>query len=292
MDDSMQMGKKFNYLEYIESTSMEERIKLCSVYYKIHPRCRIQGLRLFESLKTNYFCIVVSYDNIQNNFNKVIENYIEVEEKGYASNIPNAELLCIVRHFFSDVYSFLNIYARIYSSLLSPKGKSPPSRSFNDHRKMVLYDSNINNFMDYSKVLGDLTWYERFHILRSEETHFLLGTISVDKNEGNYFITYFSRTDSLRNGRIDKLIKIDDVLLFIAEILNGVNKLFDHISVEILKSIDPNKRYHISCGVEDGSLCVKGLSIIEFILNKPGECAIWHGGCNKHGKTCFAEIRQ
>jgi len=292
MDDSMQMEENFKYREYIESMSIDERIKLCSVYYKIHPRCRIQGLRLFESLKTNYFCIVGSYDNIQNNFNNVIENYIEVEEKGYASNIPNEKLLCMVRHLFSDVYSFLNICARIYSSLLSPKGKSTPSNSFNDHRKMVLNDSNINDFMDYSKVLGDLTWYEKFHILRSEETHFLLGTISVDKNEGNYFVTYFSRTDSPRNGRIDELIKIDDVLLFIAEILNGVNKLFDHISVEILKSIDPNKRCHIPFGVEDGSLCVQGLSIIEFILNKPGECAIWHGGCNKHGKTCFAEIRQ
>jgi hypothetical protein len=88
------------------------------------------------------------------------------------------------------------------------------------------------------------------------------------------------------------MIEVDDVLLFIAEILNGVNKLFDHISVEILKSIDPNKRCHIPFGVEDGSLCVKGLSIIEFVLDKPGECAIWHRGCNKHGKTCFAEIRQ
>ena len=291
MDDSMQMGEKFNYLGYIESTSMEQRIKLCSVYYKIHPRCRTQGLRLFESLKTNYFCIVGSYDNIQNNFNKVIENYIEVEEKGYASNIPNEKLLCMVRHFFSDIYSFLNIYATIYSSLLSPKDKPTPTRSFNKHRKMVLKNSNINEFMDYSKVLGELTWYEKFRILRSEETHFLLGTISVDKNGGNYFITYFSRTDSPRPER-DEMIEIDDVLLFITEILNGVNKLFDHISVEILKSIDPNKRWHIPFGVEDGSLCVKGLSIIEFVLNKPGECAIWHGGCNKHGKTCFAEIRQ
>ena len=291
MDDSMQMGENFNYLEYIESTSMEERVRLCSVYYKIHPRCRIQGFRLFESLKTNYFCIIESYNKVQNNFNKVIENYIEVEEKGYASNIPNEKLLCMVRHFFSDIYSFLDIYAIIYSSLLSPKGK-PLTPRFNNQRKMVLNDSNINDFMDYSKVLGDLTWYEKFHILRSEETHFLLGTISVDKNKSNYFITYSSRTDSLRNGRIYKLIKIDDVLLFIAEIRNGVNKLFDHISVEILKSIDPNKRWHISFGVEDGSLCVKGLSIIEFILNKPGECAIWHRGCNKHGKACFAEIRQ
>ena len=291
MDDSMQMGENFNYLEYIESTSMEERIKLCSVYYKIHPRCRIQGVRLFESLKTNYFCIVGSYDNIQNNFKKVIENYIEVEEKGYASNSPNAELLCIVRHFFSDIYSFLSIYATIFSSLLSPKDKPTPTRSFNKHRKMVLKNSNINEFMDYSKVLGELTWYEKFHILRTEETHFLLGTISVDKKEGKYFITYFSRTDSPRDDR-DAMIKIDDVLLFIAEILNGVNKLFDHISVEILKSIDPNKRCPISFGVEDGSLCVKGLSIIEFILKKPGECVAWHGGCNKHGKTCFAEIRQ
>ena len=291
MDDSMQMGEKFNYLEYIESISMEERIKLCSIYYKIHPRCRIQGSRLFESLKTNYFCIVGSYDNIQNTFNKVIKNYIEVEEKGYASSIPNAELLCIVRHFFSDVYSFLNIYARIYSSLLSPKGRSTPSNGFNEHRKMVLKNSNINEFMDYSKILGDLTWYEKFHLLRSEETHFLLGCISADKKKDKHFITYFSRTDSPRPER-DEMIEIDDVLLFIAEILNGVNKLFDHISVEILKFIDPNKRCHISFGVEDGSLCVKGLSIIEFILNKPGECAIWQGGCSKHGKICFAEIRQ
>ena len=290
MDDSMQMGEKFNYLEHIESTSMEERIKLCSVYYKIHPRCRIQGLRLFESLKTNYFCIVGSYDNIQNNFNKVIENYIEVEEKGYASNIPNAELLCMVRHFFSDVYSFLDIYAKIYRSLLSPKGKPTPRR-FNEHRKMVLQNSDISEFMGYSRVLRDLTWYEKFHLLRSEETHFLLGTISADKKKDKQSITYFSRTDSPRPER-DEMIEIDDVLLFIAEILNGVNKLFDHISVEILKSIDPNKRCHIPFGVKDGSLCVKGLSIIEFVLNKPGECAIWQGGCNKHGKTCFAETRQ
>jgi hypothetical protein len=285
------MEEEFNYLEYIESVSIEERVRLCSVYYQIHPRCRIQGKRLFESLKTNCFCIVESYNKVQKNFNKVIENYIEIGEKGHASNIPNEELLCMIRHFFSDVYSFLNIYARIYSSLLSPKGKSAPSNSFNEHRKMVLKNSNINEFMDYSKILGDLTWYEKFHLLRSEETHFLLGTISVDKKEDKYFITYFSRTDSPRPER-DEMIEIDDVLLFIAEILNGVNKLFDHISVEILKSINPNKRCHISFGVEDGSLCVKGLSIIEFVLNKPGECAIWHMGCNKHGKTCFAEIRQ
>ena len=281
------MEEEFNYLEYIESVSIEERVRLCSVYYQIHPRCRIQGSRLFESLKTNYFCIVESYNKVQKNFNKVIENYIEIEEKGYASNIPNEELLCMVRHFFSDVYSFLDIYAKIYRSLLSPKGKPTP-RSFNEHRKMVLQNSE---FMGYSRVLKDLTWYEKFHILRSEETHFLLGTISVDKKEDKYFITYFNRTDSPRDDR-NAMIEIDDVLLFIEEILNGVNKLFYHISVEILKSIDPNKRCHISFGVEDGSLCVKGLSIIEFVLNKPGECAIWHMGCNKHGKTCFAELRQ
>ena len=112
------------------------------------------------------------------------------------------------------------------------------------------------------------------------------------KKEGNYFIIYFSRTDSLRNERINELIKIDDVLLFLAEILNGVNKLFDYISVEILKSIDPNKRCHIPFGVKDGLLCVKGLSIIEFILNKPGECVTWQMPCDKHGKICFAERKQ
>ena len=291
MDDSMQMGENFNYLEYTESTSIEERVRLCSVFYKIHPRCGIQGFRLFEALKTNYFCIVESYTNIQNNINKVIENYIELDEKGYASTIPYDKLLCMVRHFFSDVYSFLDIYAKIYCSLLSPKGKPTPSRSFNKHRKMVLQNSEISEFKGYARILRDLTWYEKFHILRSEETHFLLGTISVDKKKENHFITYFSRTESPRPER-DEMIEIDDVLLFIEKILNGVNKLFDHISVEILKSIDPNKRCPISFGVEDGSSCVKGLSIIEFVLNKPGECAIWQGGCNKHGKTCFAEIRQ
>ena len=285
------MEDEFNYLGYIESVSIEERVKLCSIYYKIHPRCRTQGLRLFESLKTNYFCIIESDDKIQNNFNKVIENHIELKKKGYTSNIPNEELLCMVRHFFSDVYSFLNIYATIYSSLLSPKGKPTPSRSFNEHRKMVLENSNIDEFVGYSKVLGDLTWYEKFHILRSEETHFLLGYISVDKKEDKYFITYFSRTDSPRPER-EEMIEVDDVLLFIAEILNGVNKLFDHISVEILKSIDPNKRCHIPFGVKDGLLCVKGLSIIEFILNKPGECVTWQMPCDKHGKTCFAERKQ
>ena len=285
------MEEEFNYLEYIESASTEERVKLCSIYYKIHPRCRTQGLRLFESLKTNYFCIVESYNKIRNNFDRVIENYIELEKKGYASTIPYDKLLCMMRHFFSDVYSFLDIYAKIYSSLLSPKGKSMPSKSFNKHRKMVLENSNINEFIGHSKVLEDLTWYEKFHILRSEETHFLLGTISVDKKEDKYFITYFNRTDSPRQER-DEMIEIDDVLLFIAEILNGVNKLFDYISVEILKSIDPNKRCAVPFGVKDGSLCVKGLSIIEIILNKPGECVIWHGGCNKYGKTCFAEIKQ
>jgi len=285
------MEDEFNYLGYIESVSIEDRVKLCSIYYKIHPRCRTQGLRLFESLKTNYFCIIESDDKIQNNFNKVIENHIELKKKGYTSNIPNEELLCMVRHFFSDVYSFLNIYATIYSSLLSPKGKPTPSRSFNEHRKMVLEDSNIDEFVGYSKVLGDLTWYEKFHILRSEETHFLLGYISVDKKEDKYFITYFSRTDSPRPER-EEMIEIEDVLLFLAEILNGVNKLFDHISVEILKSIDPNKRCHIPFGVKDGLLCVKGLSIIELILNKPGECITWQMPCDKHGKTCFAERKQ
>jgi hypothetical protein len=269
------MEKEFNYLEYIESASTDERVKLCSIYYKIHPRCRTQGLRLFESLNTNYFCIVESYNRIQNNFNKVIEDYIEFEKKGYTSTFPYDKLLCMVRHFFSDVYSFSNIYAKIYSSLLSPKGKPTPSRSFNEHRKMVLQNSKVDEFENYSKVLGDLSWYKKFHILRSEETHFLLGTISVDKKEDNYFITYFSRTDSPREER-EELIEIDDVLLFIAEILNGVNKLFDHISVGILKSIDPNKRCPVPFGVKEGSLCVKGLSIIEIILNKPGECVIWH----------------
>ena len=283
--------EEFNYLKYIESISIEERVRFCSDYYKIHPKCRTQGIRLFESLKTNHFCIIESYTNIQNNFNKVIENYIEIKEKGYGFNLPNEELLCMVRHFFSDVYSFLSIYARIYSSLLSPKGTSTPSNSFNNHRKMVLKHSNINGFVGYSKVLGELAWYEKYYTLRSEETHFLLGTISVDKKEDKYSITYFNRTDSPRVER-DAMIEIDDVLLFIEEILNGINKLFDHISVEILKSIDPNKRCPISFGVEDGSLCVKELSIIEFLFNKPGECAIWHMGCNKHGKTCFAEIRQ
>ena len=282
------MKEEFNYLKYIESVSFEERIKFCSNYYKIHPKCQIQGVRLFESLKTNYFYIIESYNNIQNNFNKVIKNYIEIKEKGHASNLPNEELLCMVRHFFSDVYSFLSIYARIYSSLLSPKGMTTPSNSFNDHRKMVL-NSNIDEFVTYSKILGELAWYEKYHTLRSEETHFLLGTISVDKKEDKYSITYFNRTDSPRKER-DAMIKIDNVLLFIEEILNGINKLFDHISFEILKNIDPNKRCPISFGVQDGSLCIKGLSIIEFILNKPGECATWHGGCNKNGKTCFAEI--
>ena len=285
------MEDEFNYLEYIESVSIEERVKLCSIYYKIHPRCRTQGLRLFESLKTNYFCIVESYNKIQNNFNKVIEDYIESEKKGYTSTIPYDKLLCMVRHLFSDAYSFLNIYAKIYSSLLSPKGKSMPSKSFNKHRRMVLQNSNINEFVGYSKVLGNLTWYEKFRILRSEETHFLLGTISVDKKEDKHLITYFSRTDSPRDDR-DAMIEIDNVLSFIAEILNGVNKLFDHISVEILKSIDPNKRCHIPFGVKDGLLCVKGLSIIEFILNKPGECVTWQMPCDKHGKTCFAERKQ
>jgi hypothetical protein len=82
------------------------------------------------------------------------------------------------------------------------------------------------------------------------------------------------------------------VLLFISDILNGVNKIFDCISVEILRSIDPNKRCPVPFGVIDGSLCAKGLSIIEYILNKPGECVMWSGGCNKHGRTCFAGIRQ
>jgi hypothetical protein len=285
------MKEEFNYLEYIESLSIEERVKLCSVYYKIHPKCRIQGLRLFEALKTNYFCIIESYNKIQNNFNMVIENYIEMEEKGYGSNIPNEELLCMVRHFFSDIYSFLNIYARIYSSLFSPKGKSTPSNSFNQHRRMVLQNSNINEFVVYSKVLGNLIWYEKFRILRSEETHFLLGTISVVKKDDKYFITYFSRTDSPRNDR-DAMIEIDDVLLFIEEILHGVNKLFDHISVEILESIDPNKRGLIPFGVKDGLLCVKGLSITEFILNKAGKCVTWQMPCDKHGKTCFAERKE
>ena len=59
------------------------------------------------------------------------------------------------------------------------------------------------------------------------------------------------------------MIEIDDIVLFVAEILNGVNKLFDHISVEILKSINPNKRCHIQFGVKNGLFCVKGLSITQ-----------------------------
>ena len=87
------------------------------------------------------------------------------------------------------------------------------------------------------------------------------------------------------------MIEIDDLLLFIADILNGVNKLFDYISANVLDSIDPNKRCHIPFGVMNGLLCVKGLSIIEFILNKPGEC-IWQMPCDNYGKTCFAERKQ
>lgn len=284
------MEEEFKYLEYVESTSTEERVKLCSIYYKIHPRCQTQQLRLFESLKTSYFCITQSFNTIKDNFKNVIENYIELEKKRYASSIPDQELLCRVRHFFSDVYSFLDIYAKIYASLLSYGGMSLPS-TFHKHRIMVLKNSNTYGLGGYSKVLGALTWYGKFHVIRSEETHFLLGTISVKKREDKYFINYFSRTDSPRDDR-DEMIEIDDVLLFIEEILNGVNKLFDYISVEILKSIDQNKRCPVPFGVIDGSLCIKGLSIIEYILNKPGECVTWHGGCNKHGTTCFAEIRQ
>jgi len=286
------MEDELNYLDYIEHAPTDKRVELCSIYYQIHPRCRtIQVVRLFESLKTNYFCITESFNTIKSNFKKVIKNYIELEKKGYASSIYNQELLGMVRHFFSDVYSFLEIYVKIYTSLLSPKDRTTPSRKFSEHRKMVLKNSNVEEFVEYSKVLGALTWYENFHIIRSEETHWLLGTISVERNEDKYFIKYFSRTDSPRHDR-DEMIEIEDVLLFISDILNGVNKLFDYISVEILRSIDPNKRCAVSVGVIDGSLCVKGLSIIEYILNKPGECLIWHGGCNKHGKTCFAEIRQ
>jgi len=285
------MGEEFNYSQYIEFASIEDRVKLCSIFYKIHPKCRIKEMRLFESLKTNYFCIVESYNKIKENFNKVIESFIELEKKGYASSISNQKLLCIVRHFFSDVYSFLNIYATIYSFLLSPIGKPTPSRSFNEHRKMVLGYHNTDEFVSYSKVLGELTWYEKFYILRSEETHFLLGDISVDKKGDKYFITYFSRTDSPRPER-DVMIEIDDVLLFIADILNGVNKLFDYMSAEILESIDPNQRCHISFGVKNCLLCVKGLSIIEFILNKPGKCITWQIPCDNYGKTCFAERKQ
>lgn len=231
----------------------------------------MQGLRLFEALKTNNFCIMESYNELQNNFNEVIENDIEGKEKGYSSNTPNKKILCMVRHFFSDVYSFLNIFARIYSSFLSSGAMPTPSISFNKHRKMVLENSNNEEFVIYSKVLENLTWYEKFHILRSEETHFLLGTITVEKKEGRYLITYFSRTDSPREERTE-LIEINDVPLFIAEIINGVNQLYDHISVEILKSINPNKCCHIPFGVKDHLFCVKNLSIVEFILNKPGKC--------------------
>ena len=104
-------------------------------------------LSIFESLKTNYFCIIESYTNIQNNINKVIENYIELDEKGYASTIHCDKLLCMARHFFSDIYSFLDIYAKIYGSLFSPKGKPAPARSFNEHRKKILQNSDINEFM-------------------------------------------------------------------------------------------------------------------------------------------------
>jgi len=147
----------------------------------------------------------------------------------------------------------------------------------------------LKNSCFTQKFLGALTWFEKFHILRSEETHFLLGTISVNKKEDKYFITYFSRTDSPRHDR-DEMIKIDDVLLFISDIRNGVNKILDYISVEILRYIDPNKRCHVPFGVIEGSLCVKGLSIIEYIMNKPGECVMWSGVAISMGKHVLLKL--
>jgi len=263
--------------------------ELFTKFFRVHPRADIQRFLEEMSLDKKLYCVQESYKEISPAVQPFIDAWDRIKKEEYGTIETHLELLRRIRNFFNDTYSYLESLARIYYYIIAPVANRPP-RPYSRQRKSVIERrEESEEFEKYAAFLDTQTWYEKFHQMRSEETHVLQGYINVEKKNGKDVINYFNRTYAPRNDRPES-IEVDNLIQFCKEILDGVYSHMDFIEKEVLKEMDASRQVHIMLHVEDLKRnCVVSYSLEQYVDREHGDCVSTSVDCkHRDGRKCGA----
>jgi len=270
----------------LESKNKPEIHDLFIKFLRAHPKANIQNFLNELSLDRKLYCVQQSHKDISRNVKPFIDDWWETKNKGHGNLNTMNELLRHVRHFFFDVYSYLESIARMYHFLCSPANK-PPIPYSSQRESVIERREDYEEFERYASFLETQGWYDIFRDMRTEETHFLQGYLNVEKKNGNDVINYFNRTYSNLPGRPD-YIEVKNIINYCNELMGGVYSHQEFIEKEVLRGVDVSRQVQIMLHVEDLKRnCAVSISLEQYIDKELGDCVPTEIDCKyRDGEKC------
>lgn len=234
-------------------------------------------VRYIMSISDKARIIDLYYNHVIKQIPRVETEFELVRVRGHLVSTESYKLLAYYEAYLDAIYSFLENISRMTSHFYSGKNLPP---SFYKQREKFIKNSEWD--IAYSTLLESMAWYEEFHCIRSESTHFLSGTIT--ENQGK--VGYWNEPRGKRKGTLPK-IDIEDLREHIKATQQNVSNFKDSYATIFLSKIDGNKEVVHTCLVKDGQIGSKLLSLNQFLDNHPGRCNSLDFEC-PNASTCKA----
>jgi hypothetical protein len=206
-----------------------------------------------------------------------------LEKKRYCTGLEFIKMAIKYEVFLNSIYSLcenLSQFVRhLYHSSNLPTG-------FYKQKTRFLRDLTIDS--DYSKILSKLQWYDEVHAMRTEATHFLSGMVVFPGPEE---FGYFNIPKSERQGT-PKTISINNIEEHVKHLFNEVLDFLSSFGDHFIDIINQDSKVAMICFYLplSGRLCVKNISLREYLEKQPGICQTTDVDCPLKS-SCVARKR-
>lgn len=224
------------------------------------------------SINNKVTAISISHEEVLLQISKCLTELEEIEKKGYGTGLECIKLAIKYEVFLNSIYSLCENLSQVVRHLY--RSMNLPSR-FHQQKSRFCKDLTID--AEYSKVLAATSWYNEVHTMRTEATHYLSGVVVLpDRKE----LGYINTPKSAREGT-PKEISIISIEKHVRRLYDDVLNFLYFFGDHFIRMIDHKSRIAVICYYLPSSklLCVKNISLDEYLKNEPGICQTINVDC-------------
>jgi hypothetical protein len=239
-----------------------QRLKLFLKFLKGDARVP-DAFRWSLSISDKISAMEIVYKEVLAQLPKCFDELKEIRQKGFGSGIECSKLAIKYEVFLNSIYKLCENLSRVVCYLYFSRNLP---ESFRKQKARFLEDLSLDSV--YSKMLMTTSWYDEVRAIRTEDTHYLSGFITIS---GPTELGYFNVPKSERKGT-PKDISINDVEKHIKGIYNNVLNFLSSFGNHFITVINQDVSVVLPCMVVSGLVGAKRISLKEYLNDESGVC--------------------
>lgn len=178
--------------------------------------------RLHTSINNKWDSVGFLGKDVIDQIPNLVKDEEELQSKGSTSLTQRKLLLTKYKAFLNEIYAICENLACLGYVMIPDMNK----RTYNEQLTKIKNNPNLSS--QYAKILKENQWYEKMHIMRSENTHFFEGEMYINENKkpGIIFKNLINRRSGVtRSTEID----VHDIEDDVNNLIQGVNSYIENL---------------------------------------------------------------